>query len=165
MTLTVLLWILAALLVIAGLAGLALPALPGSPLLFAGLLLAAWSEDFAYVGAGTLIVLGVMAALIFVVDFITSALGAKHFGASGRAVMGAMVGGVVGIFLGLPGVLLGPFVGAVLGELSARRSLREASRAGLGATLGLILGLAVKYGLALSMLALFALDRFWWGAR
>jgi uncharacterized protein YqgC (DUF456 family) len=151
--------------VIAGLVGLALPVLPGSPLLFAGLLVAAWSEHFAYVGAGMLTVLGVMAALIFIVDFIMSALGAKHFGASRRAVLGAMAGGVVGLFAGLPGVLLGPFVGAVLGEFSARRSLREASRAGLGATLGLFLGLAVKYGLAFSMLGLFALDRFWWGAR
>ncbi len=151
-------------LVIAGLAGLALPALPGSPLLFAGLVLAAWAEGFAYVGAGTIVALGVLAALIFPVDFVMGALGAKHFGASRRAIVGAMLGGAVGIFLGLPGVLLGPFVGAVLGELSARRSLREAGRAGLGATLGLVLGLALKFGLAFSMLGLFALDRFWWGA-
>ena len=38
MTLTVLLWVLAVVLVLAGLAGMVLPALPGAPLLFAGLL-------------------------------------------------------------------------------------------------------------------------------
>ena len=43
------LWALAVLLVAAGIAGLVLPALPGAPLLFAGLLCAAWAEGFAYV--------------------------------------------------------------------------------------------------------------------
>jgi hypothetical protein len=62
-------YIVAALLVLAGLAGLILPALPGSPLIFAGLFLAAWAEDFTYVGAGTLIVLAVLAVLTYAVDF------------------------------------------------------------------------------------------------
>lgn len=44
------LWSLAVLLVLSGIAGMILPALPGSPLLFAGLVCAAWAEDFAYVG-------------------------------------------------------------------------------------------------------------------
>ena len=39
------LWILAVILVIAGIAGLALPALPGAPLLFCGLVIAAWAEN------------------------------------------------------------------------------------------------------------------------
>ncbi len=43
------LWSLAVLLVLSGIAGMILPALPGSPLLFAGLVCAAWAEDFAYV--------------------------------------------------------------------------------------------------------------------
>ncbi len=50
---TVLLWVLVAVLLLVGLAGLVLPALPGPPLLFGGLLLAAWIEDFAYVGTGS----------------------------------------------------------------------------------------------------------------
>jgi uncharacterized protein YqgC (DUF456 family) len=44
-------FILAALLVLAGLAGLVLPGLPGSPLIFAGLFIAAWAEDFSYVAS------------------------------------------------------------------------------------------------------------------
>ena len=114
----VLLWLLAAVLVLAGLLGLILPALPGAPLLFAGLLVAAWVEDFSYVGGGTLAVLGALALLTYAVDFAASALGAKRFGASNRAIVGAAIGALVGIFFGLPGILLGPFVGAVLGELS-----------------------------------------------
>lgn len=155
-----LLWALAVLLVLAGIAGLLLPALPGTPLLFAGLLAAAAAEDFAYVGSWTLVALGAMAALTYAVDFAATALGARHFGASRRAVLGAALGMFVGLFLGLVGILVGPFVGAVLGELSNRRSLPEAGRAGIGATLGIAIGAAAKLALAFSMLGIFALVRF-----
>jgi uncharacterized protein len=158
-----LLWFGAAICVVAGLAGVVLPALPGTPLLLVGLVLAAWAEDFAYVGPGMLVVLGLLAALTYVVDFLATAFGARRFGASSRAVVGAALGGLVGLFFGVAGVLLGPFVGAVLGELSAQRSLGDAGRAGVGATLGLIIGLVLKIALAVSMLGLFVVDRFFWG--
>jgi uncharacterized protein len=151
---TILLWGLAALLILGGLAGLVLPALPGAPLLFAGLWLAAWIEDFAYLGRGTLITLGVLAALTFVVDFAAGAFGARRYGASGRAVLGATIGAVVGIFFGLIGVVIGPFVGAVIGELTARRDLPAAGRAGFGATLGLAIGTAAKLALGFAMLGI-----------
>jgi hypothetical protein len=157
---SVLLWVLAALLVVAGIAGLVLPALPGAPLLFAGLIVAAWAEDFAYVGTGTIVLLAVLAALTYAADFVAGAFGAKRFGASPRAVTGALVGGVVGIFFGIPGVLLGPFVGAVVGELSVRRDLNAATRAGIGASLGLVLAAAAKIALAFTMLGVFAVARF-----
>lgn len=156
---TLLLWILAALLVIAGLAGLMLPALPGAPLLFAGLAAAAWAEDFAYVGTGTIIVLAVLAALISAVDFIAGALGAKRFGASPRAITGALIGGVAGLFFGLPGVLLGPFIGAVIGELSVRHDLNAATRAGFGAALGLLFAAVTKIALAFTMIGVFVVVR------
>ncbi len=155
-----LLWILAALLVAAGFAGLVLPVLPGAPLLFLGLVCAAWAEGFAHVGWAWLALIGCLAALTYPVDLAAGALGAKRFGASGRAVLGAALGGLVGLFLGLPGILLGPFVGAVLAELSARRDLRQAGRSGLGATLGLAIGAAAKLALAIAMLGIFVSVRF-----
>lgn len=160
MDVTLLLWILAALLVIGGIAGLVLPVLPGAPLVFAGLVAAAWAEHFVYIGTGTIILLALFAALASAVDFIASALGAKHCGASPRAVTGAVIGGVVGLFFGIPGVLLGPFAGAVIGELSLRRNLHAATRAGLGASLGLLLGAAIKIALAFTMLGVFIVVRF-----
>jgi uncharacterized protein YqgC (DUF456 family) len=160
MFITILLWVFAVVLVVLGLIGLVLPALPGAPLLFAGLVLAAWAEDFVYVGSGTLIVLGILALLTYAVDFLASAMGAKHFGASNRAIVGAALGVLVGIFFGFPGLLLGPFVGAVLGELSAQRNLREAGIAGIGASFGLVLGTAAKLALAFAMLGIFLLSRF-----
>ena len=157
---TVLMWILAGILVVAGIAGLVLPALPGPLLLFAGLWMAAWLEGFAHVGAKTLIALGLMASLAMLADFVAGAFGARHYGASARSVLGAAVGAVVGIFFGLPGLLLGPFLGALLGELSARRDLVAAGRAGWGATLGLVLGIAAKLALGFAMLGLFLIVRF-----
>ena len=49
-----LLYILAAVLVVVGLAGIFLPALPGIPLIFAGMLVAAFAGGFEQGGAGTL---------------------------------------------------------------------------------------------------------------
>jgi hypothetical protein len=160
MTTTILLWILAALLIAAGLAGLVLPVLPGAVLLLAGLFVAAWAEDFAYIGTGTLAVLALLAALTFVVDFAASALGVQRYGASGRAVFGAAAGAIVGIFFGLAGVLLGPFIGAVIGELSVRRDLGAAGRAGIGATIGLVLGTAAKLALGFTMIGIALVMRF-----
>ena len=160
MDITIVLWICSLVLTLLGLAGLLLPALPGAPLLFVGLLLAAWAENFAFVGWKTLVILGIMALLTYVVEFAASAFGVKRFGASNRAMVGAMVGGMAGLFFGLPGVLLGPFVGAVIGELSLRRSLPEAGRAGIGASVGMALGVAAKLALGFGMVGVYLLARF-----
>jgi len=158
---TILLWVLVLALVVAGIVGLVLPMLPGAPLLFVGLLIAAWIEDFAYVGPWTLSVLAFMAVLTYVVDFGAGALGAKGFGATKYAMFGAFVGAFIGIFFGLPGIILGTFLGAVSGDLLANRGLREAGIAGLGATIGLAVGVAAKMALAVSMLSIFVFMRFW----
>ncbi|HEX9444395.1 MAG TPA: DUF456 family protein [Candidatus Binatia bacterium] len=155
-----LLWIFAVVLILFGLAGLVLPAVPGAPVLFAGLLIAAWADHFAYVGWRTLALLAVLALLTYAVDFAATAFGAKRFGASRRAVAGAAIGALAGIFFGFIGVLIGPFIGAVIGELSARRGLEDAARAGLGATIGMVVGVAAKLALAFAMLGIYAIARF-----
>jgi uncharacterized protein YqgC (DUF456 family) len=155
----ILLWLLAALLIAAGFAGLILPALPGIPLVFGGLLLLAWADDFAYVGWLTLSLLGALALISYGVDFLASAMGAKRFGASPRAVWGAMLGAVAGLFFGLPGIVLGPFVGAVIAEFSNRASPRAAAHAGVGAVLGLLFGALLKIALAFTMIGVFVVDR------
>jgi len=101
----ILLWLLAAVLISLGFAGLILPALPGIPLVYAGLVLLAWADNFVYVGWITLTLLGVLAVISYVVDFLASALGAKKFGASKRAIIGALIGVVAGLFLGLAAAL------------------------------------------------------------
>lgn len=154
-----LLWLVAALLIVLGFAGLILPALPGIPLIFAGLVLLAWAESFVHVGWITLAGLGVLALLSYGVDLLAAAFGAKKFGASRRAVIGAALGAFVGIFFGLPGILLGPFAGAVIGEFSGHASLAAAAHAGIGATLGLLFGALLKIALAFTMVGVFVIDR------
>lgn len=153
-------WVLAIVLIAGGLLGLVLPALPGPVLMFAGFVAGAWAEDFQHIGAGTLTLLGIMAALAYVLDFIAGSFGASRYGASGRAAFGAAIGAVVGIFFGLIGVLVGPFIGAVLGEISAQKDLRSAGRAGFGATVGMVLGAAAKLALGFAMLGVFVVMRF-----
>lgn len=156
---SIVLWIIGALLTVIGLAGLLLPVLPGAPLLFLGLLCAAWAEDFRYVGLWTLLLFAAMAGLTYVVEFFSSILGAKMYGGSRRAMAGAAIGGIVGLFLGIPGILLGPFVGAVLGELSLQRTLDQASRAGFGTVVGMAVGVAGKLAIGIAMVGLFVLVR------
>jgi uncharacterized protein YqgC (DUF456 family) len=153
-------WILAAALVIVGLVGLVLPAIPGAPLIFAGLFVAAWAEDFVHVGFWTIVVLALLALLTYGVDFWATMFGAKKFGASRRAVIGAIIGCITGIFLGFPGVIFGPFIGAVVGELLAQKNLRQATWAGIGATIGLVLGAALKLAMAFAMIGVFVVARF-----
>jgi uncharacterized protein YqgC (DUF456 family) len=155
-----LIFIPAVLLIVVGFAGLLLPALPGAPLLFGGLVLAAWAEDFLYIGTGTLVALAALALLTYLVDIVAGAFGAQRYGASARSVVGATVGALVGLFFGIPGVIFGPFVGAMLGEFSVSRELVAAGRAGWGATLGLVLGTALKLSLAFAMLGIFIVMRF-----
>jgi len=152
---SILWWVLAALIVIAGLVGTVVPALPGVPLVFAGLFIGAWIDDFSTVGWATVGVLAALAFLGWIVDFVASAVGARYLGASSRAFWGATAGAVVGIFFGVPGMLLGPFLGAVLGELSGGRDLVRSGRAGLGAWLGMVLATAVKLAIAFLMIGLF----------
>lgn len=153
----ILLYLLAAVLVIAGLAGSILPALPGLPLVFAGLFLAAWTGDFEQVGWITLTILGVLTLLAMVIDLIASLLGTRRVGASKLAVLGAAIGTLVGLLFGILGLLVGPFAGALIGELLAGRDIDQATRAGLGAWLGFVVGTLAKLALAFSMLGVFAL--------
>jgi|SRR5215216_4842104 len=149
------LMLLAVVLVVAGVLGTVLPALPGTPLVFLGLLVAAWAEGFQKVGWFTLAILAILTLCSLAVDFMASSYGAKRMGASWLAMAGAAVGTLVGLFFGLPGLIFGPFVGAVLGEYLTRRDWEQARKAGLGAWIGFILGTAGKLAVTFAMLGVF----------
>ena len=155
------LWmLLAVILVCVGVAGSVLPALPGVPLVFVGLFVAAWAEDFTRVSGVTLGLLGLLTLLSFVIDFAASAMGAKRVRATRLAVAGALIGTFAGVFLGLPGLILGPFVGAVAGEMLSHGRVQQATRAGLATWMGLIFGTLAKLALIFTMLGVFAFAYF-----
>ena len=152
-----LLYVVSAILILAGLAGTVLPALPGLPLVFAGMLLAAWADHFTRISGWTIGLLGVLTLVSVAVDVAATALGARRVGAGKLAMWGAAIGTFAGIFFGIPGLLLGPFLGAVIAELVGGRKLAHASKVGFGTWMGLALGTALKIALAFAMLGIFVL--------
>lgn len=151
----VLLWILTALLMAAGLAGAVLPVLPGAALVLAGAVLGAWIDGFERVGGWTLGLLVALALLSWVLDYVAALLGAKKVGASRLALIGAAVGTVAGLVFGIVGVFVLPFIGAALGEYIARRDHQAAARVGVATGLGLLLALVAKVVIAFMMIGVF----------
>lgn len=150
-----LLWTLSVALILLGLAGTVLPALPGTVFVLGGIVLGAWIDDFTRVGTTTLVVVGVLAVLAWVLDYVAGLLGAKKAGASRQALVGAAVGTVLGIFMGLVGVLFMPLVGAAVGEYIARRDEKNAVKVGVATWLGIMAGLLAKVVLAFMMVGIF----------
>jgi hypothetical protein len=151
---------IAVILILVGIAGVILPALPGLPLVFIGMLLAAWTGDFQQIGWFPLVLLGLLTLLSVAVDFFATLVGAKRVGASKKALWGALLGTIAGIFFGPIGLFAGPFVGALLGELWHGREIGQATKVGLGTWLGIVLGIVLKLGLAFAMLGLFVFAWF-----
>lgn len=130
---------------VAGVVGCILPALPGPPLSFAALLILAYARDWAPFGVGFLVGMGLLTAMATVSDYLFPALGARHYGASRKALQISMVGMFVGIFVFPPwGMILGAFAGAVLGEWIEGKRGGDLLRAGWGVFLGNMAGMGVK---------------------
>ena len=117
---TTTLWIVAVLLIVVGVAGTVLPALPGVPLIFGGVLLAAWIGDFQRISVFTVVVMAVLAVLGIVIDYVAAAISAKRAGASKKGIIGAAHRHSSGYLHGP----VGPFVHA-----AGRRSDRRIHRA------------------------------------
>ena len=149
------LWILCAALILLGLAGTVLPVLPGTVLVWGGLVLGAWIDDFARVGITTVVVISVMAVLARGLEYVAGLMGAKKAGASKLALMGAAVGTVLGLFMGLVGVLFMPLVGAAVGEYVAQKDQTRAVNVGIATWFGIMVGLIAKVVLAFIMVGIF----------
>ena len=149
---TVTLWILAVVLIVVGVGGTFLPALPGIPLIFGGVLLAAWIDDFQRIPGWVIGVLAVLAVIGIAVDYVAAALSAKRVGASRQGIIGAAIGTVAGIFTGLWGLLFMPLVGAAIGEYLAHQDALRAGKVGIATWFGLLIGTAVKIAVAFTMI-------------
>jgi uncharacterized protein len=176
-------WILSIGMILVGIAGTVLPALPGTALVFAGILLGAWIDDFTRVSGWTVGFIGLLAAAAFAVDYLAAVLGARRVGASRLALVGAAIGTVLGIFTGLIGLLFMPLVGAVIGEFLAQRRQppagdavlardgsvlvgggppsaqaagQRAAQVGIATWIGLLVGTVAKVVLVFIMVGVFA---------
>lgn len=150
--------IVVGLLMVAGLVGAVVPVLPGTPLIFAGALLHAYTTGFQSLGFGRLAILALLAIVASVLEHLAGALGARKFGGGRGAVIGAIIGAVVGLAWPPFGLLICPIAGAIIGELVRTRAIGPSVRTGLGTALGMIAGVAMHLALAMVMVALF----LWW---
>jgi uncharacterized protein YqgC (DUF456 family) len=157
---TTLLWLLSVALILVGVAGTVLPALPGTVLVLAGIVLGAWIDDFTRVGWGVLAIVGVLAVIAWVLEYVAGLLGAQKAGASRQAIIGAAVGTVAGLLMGLVGVLFMPLVGAAIGEWLARRDHAQAMRVGVATWLGIMAGMVSKVVIAFMMIGVFVVALF-----
>lgn len=156
-----LLWVLAAGLMVLGVLGTVLPVLPGTALVLAGVILGAWIDDFARVSVGTMVLIGVLAVMAWVLEWAAGLLGAQRAGASRQALLGAAIGTVLGLALGLIGVLFMPLLGAAVGEFLARRDQQRALKVGFATWLGLLAGMLAKVVLAFTMVGVFIAALVW----
>jgi uncharacterized protein YqgC (DUF456 family) len=152
---TIFLWTLSVMLVLAGIAGTILPVLPGVPLVFFGLVIAAWIDDFQRVGWGVLVLFAVVTLLSQLIDLLVTVKGAQQMGAGRAALFGATAGMVVGLFFGFPGLIVGPFLGAFVGEYLVKGNLLQSGKAGFGTWVGLLCGVVLKLVVIVAMMGVF----------
>jgi hypothetical protein len=171
MSLTLLYWILVAVMIV-GVFGTFLPGIPGASLILLAILI--WSIATKFIGLPFVIIF-IILILSAMVDYLAVYWGAKQVNASKWAQFGAIAGIVFG-FLGLlpailiGGPLLGVFFGAILGgfigeflyrtnlELSDR--ITQAAKVSLGMIVGLLFGNVVEAFLAAIAVGIFIATTF-----
>jgi len=150
--------IIGILLMILGIIGCLVPVLPGPPFSYIGLILLHLSR-FGQFSNTTLIILGAIAVVITILDYIVPVWGTRKFGGSKYGTRGATVGLIIGLFLGPLGMILGPLFGAFVGEMIFKDDINYALKAGFGSLLGFLTGIGLK--LAASFIMTFYFVKEW----
>lgn len=142
--------------------GSVLPVLPGTPVSWAGLIVLHLAPSIPF--DWTLIIItGVIAIAIYVLDYIIPAIGTKKFGGSKAGTYGTFIGLLIGIFtLGPIGVIVGPFVGALVGEMAFNQTEgKQAFKAALGSFIGFLASTFMKFTFTLLFLGIYLFLVFW----
>ena len=136
--------ILAILAGVIGIAGSILPGLPGTPFSWIGLLLLyIWGPQ--EMTMSTLLIWGVVVALVTVIDYLVPMWLTKATGGSKYAERGALIGLIAGIILTPVGMIMGSFLGAFIAELQwGKKEAGDALKAAAGSFIGFMLGTGLK---------------------
>jgi len=156
--LEIILFISALIIMFIGMLGVILPVLPGTPLIFIVALVFSILTDFTYLSAQTIILLGILAVISVILDWVAGVLGVKKMGGSKAGMFGAFIGMIVGMFLpgvGIFGFVIGAFVGAFLLELLVNKESKKAFRAGLGSFIGFLVGGVLRLVIGAAMIGIF----------
>lgn len=136
--------VFAIIMIVVGLLGCILPVIPGPPLSFVGILLLHFTRfgDYSF---SFLLIIGLVALVVTILDYIVPVWGTKKFGGSKAGIWGATIGLVLGIFVFPPiGIILGPLVGAIIAESLKGKDFSKSLRAGFGSLVGFALGIGLK---------------------
>lgn len=137
--------ILAVIFTLVGFIGCIVPALPGPPLNFIALIFLNLARDPDPYSFKFLIIMGIIAIGITVLDNIVPAWGAKRYGAAKLSVWLALFGTLIGVlFFGPLGIIFGAFLGALLGELISGKEIKTALKSGWGVFMGVFTGIILK---------------------
>ncbi len=135
---------------VTGVAGAIVPVLPGPPISYVGLLLLLLCDGCG-INMPTVVIAGVLAVVVTLLDYVAPVWFTKRSGGSKAGVWGATLGLLVGFFFSVPGIILGPFIGALLGELYAKAPADKALGVSFVSFIAFIVttGFKLIYGLAL----------------
>jgi uncharacterized protein YqgC (DUF456 family) len=143
--------LIAAIVIIVGIGGCVLPVIPGPPIAFVGLLITHFTAQEYRFTIATLIIYGVLAAAITVLDFLVPAWGTKKFGGTKYGSWGSTIGLLLVVFfIPIPfvgpilGIIIAPFLGAVIGEKIGGMETNKALKAGFGSFIGFLTGTLLK---------------------
>jgi uncharacterized protein YqgC (DUF456 family) len=128
---------------IIGVLGSFLPVLPGPPISFVAFLLFHFFGIYNF-SVLELIIWGILALLIIVLDFYLPIWTTKKFGGTKYGQWGATIGVIAGIFLGGIGIVIGPFIGAFVGELLGGMDHKGSLKSAFGAFVGFLVGTGGK---------------------
>lgn len=140
--------------------------LPGLWVMLAAAVVYAFTGSGAAISTFTLIMIGILAVIAEVIEYVLSAKYVRIYGGSRRGAWGAIIGGTIGAIMGVPipiigslvGAFAGSFAGALIAELGGGAGKRDASRAAFGALVGRAVAAAMKvaFGLAIAVWIFFA---------
>jgi len=158
--------ILSILVLLTGYVGCLLPILPGPPLSFVAVIIVHFTR-FADFTTNEFIFLGLLAAVVQILDFIVPAWGTKKFGGSRLGMWGAIIGLIAGLFFlpafgpfGIFTILGGPFLGAYVGEKIEGKNSEKALRAAFGSFIGFLAGTMMKL-VAATIIAVYFIREIW----
>ena len=149
LTMMYVLIVVAILLALVGLVGAVVPGIAGTPFSFLALLALSFVDGIDY-STRFLVIMGIIGAAVFTVDYIVPVWGTKKLGGTKAGVRGSTIGLILGLLvtfvfpIGFIAVLLGPFIGAYIGEKSVGTEDHLAWKSALGSFVGFLFGTGIK---------------------
>ena len=149
-------WILiviAIVLVLVGVVGSIVPGIAGPPFSFAGLLALSFVDGINY-STRFLVVMGIIGAVVFLLDYVVPVWGTKTLGGTKAGTRGSTIGLILGLLVtivfpvGFIAILLGPFIGAYIGERTSGTDDHLAWRSAFGSFVGFFFGTFLKLAYA-----------------